>query len=90
MDSRGGFLSYEIDQSEMDRVIEINNSGYLPSDLEFYENFPIPLVQPGSSEEIKEQTYFAISAKNSNSAQVLKDIRLFGEVVHLNVIYQKQ
>ena len=90
MDSRGGFLSYEIDQSEMDRVIGINNSGYSPSDPEFYENFPIPLVQPGSSEEIKEQTYFAISAKNSNSAQVLKDIGLFGEVVHLNVIYQKQ
>jgi len=74
----------------MDKVIGINNSGYTPSDPEFYETFPIPLVNPRSSEEIKDQTYFTISANNANSAPVLKDIGLLGEVVHLNVIHQKQ
>ena len=90
LDSQGRFLSYAIDRSEMDKVIGINNSGYTPSDPEFYETFPIPLVKPRSSEEIKDQTYFAISANNANSAPALKDIGLLGEVVHLNVIHQKQ
>ena len=81
------FAAYEFNEELENFVADVNNRGVSASDPEFYESIPVPLLHPASSSEIQDDTYFSIEKQGER--RTLVDIGASGELVHLNVIHEK-